>query len=237
MDKEKYLQYMDMAIKEAKKAYDSNEVPIGCVIVHNDTVIGKGANLRTTKNNVLAHAEIIAINEACNYINDWRLEDCTLFVTVEPCPMCAGAILQARVKEVVYGARNPKAGCAGSIYNILQDDRFNHTVAITEGVRQKECTDLMQSFFKKFREKSDLQSIPNVGKNTEKHLNSLGIYSVEDLKGKNPEELYERECNEKGEYIDRCVLYMYRMAVYYANNTEHDPKKLKWSYWKDKKKG
>ena len=196
MDKEKYLQYMDMAIKEAKKAYDSNEVPIGCVIVHNDTVIGKGANLRTTKNNVLAHAEIIAINEACNYINDWRLEDCTLFVTVEPCPMCAGAILQARVKEVVYGARNPKAGCAGSIYNILQDDRFNHTVAITEGVRQKECTDLMQSFFKKFREKSDLQSIPNVGKNTEKHLNSLGIYSIEDLKGKNPEELYERECNE-----------------------------------------
>lgn len=237
MDKEKYLQYMDMAIKEAKKAYDSNEVPIGCVIVHNDTVIGKGANLRTTKNNVLAHAEIIAINEACNYINDWRLEDCTLFVTVEPCPMCAGAILQARVKEVVYGARNSKAGCAGSIYNILQDDRFNHTVAITEGVRQKECTDLMQSFFKKFREKSDLQSIPNVGKNTERHLNSLGIYSIKDLKDKNPEELYERECNEKGEHIDRCVLYMYRMAVYYANNTEHDPKKLKWSYWKDKKKG
>lgn len=146
-----YEKYMDMALEQAQIAYDNNEVPIGCVIVYNDEVIGKGANLRVTKGNVLAHAEIIAINEACGFMGDWRLEDCTLFVTVEPCPMCAGAILQARVKEVVFGTRNPKAGCAGSIYNILQEDRFNHQVEITEGIRQEECAKLMKDFFKRFR--------------------------------------------------------------------------------------
>ncbi len=146
-----YEKYMDMALEQAQIAYNSNEVPIGCVIVYNDQVIGKGANLRTTKGNVLAHAEIIAINEACIFMGDWRLEDCTLFVTVEPCPMCAGAILQARIKEVVFGTRNPKAGCAGSIYNLLQDDRFNHKAEITEGIRQEECAKLMKDFFKRFR--------------------------------------------------------------------------------------
>lgn len=146
-----YEKYMDMALEQAQIAYDNNEVPIGCVIVYNDEVIGKGANLRVTKGNVLAHAEIIAINEACGFMGDWRLENCTLFVTVEPCPMCAGAILQARVKEVVFGTRNPKAGCAGSIYNILQEDRFNHQVEITEGIRQEECAKLMKDFFKRFR--------------------------------------------------------------------------------------
>lgn len=146
-----YLKYMDMAIEEAKIAYKNEEVPIGCVIVYNDEVIGRGANMRVTRGNVLAHAEIIAINEACEYMGDWRLEDCTLFVTVEPCPMCAGAILQARVKEVVFGTRNPKAGCVGSIYNLLQEDRFNHRAEITEGVRQEECAALMKAFFKEFR--------------------------------------------------------------------------------------
>ncbi len=146
-----YQKYMDMALEQAQIAYNSNEVPIGCVIVYNDRVIGKGANLRITKGNVLAHAEIIAINEACGFMGDWRLEDCTLFVTVEPCPMCAGAILQARIKEVVFGTRNTKAGCAGSIYNLLQEDRFNHKAEITEGIRQEECAKLMKNFFKKFR--------------------------------------------------------------------------------------
>ena len=117
--------YMKIALQEAKKAYDNNEVPIGCVIVYNDEIIGIGANMRVTDKNVLSHAEIIAINEACGFMGDWRLEDCTLYVTVEPCPMCAGAIVQARIKKVVFGAENPKAGCAGSIVNLLQNDNFN----------------------------------------------------------------------------------------------------------------
>lgn len=146
-----YEKYMDLALEQAQIAYHNNEVPIGCVIVYNDEVIGKGCNLRVTRGNVLAHAEIIAINEACNFMGDWRLEDCTLFVTVEPCPMCAGAILQARIKEVVFGTRNPKAGCVGSVYNLLQEDRFNHQAEITEGVRQEECANIMKDFFKRFR--------------------------------------------------------------------------------------
>lgn len=146
-----YEKYMDMALEQAQIAYESNEVPIGCVIIYEDKVIGKGANMRVTKGNVLAHAEIIAIDKACEYMEDWRLENCTLFVTVEPCPMCAGAILQARIKAVVFGTRNPKAGCAGSIYNILQDNRFNHQTEIVEGVRQEECAKLMKDFFKRFR--------------------------------------------------------------------------------------
>ena len=229
-----YKKYMDTALEEAKAAFDNDEVPIGCVIVYEDKIIGKGSNQRVTRSNVLAHAEIIAINEACEYMKDWRLENCTLFVTVEPCPMCAGAILQARVKEVVFGTRNPKAGCAGSIYNILQDNRFNHIVEITEGVRQEECTDLMKAFFKKFRQKSDLRNIPGVGKNMEHHFKSLGINSIEDLKGKDPEELYLTDCRNKGCDIDRCVLYVYRLAVYYAENEEYEAEKLKWWYWKDK---
>lgn len=146
-----YEKYMDLALEQAQVAYNSNEVPIGCIIVYNNEVIGKGCNLRVTKGNVLAHAEIIAINEACNFMGDWRLEDCTLFVTVEPCPMCAGAILQARVKEVVFGTRNPKAGCAGSVFNLLQEEKFNHRVEITEGVRQEVCARIMKDFFKRFR--------------------------------------------------------------------------------------
>lgn len=142
---------MNMALEQAKVAYNNNEVPIGCVIVYDDKVIGVGANLRVTKGNVLAHAEILAINEACSFMKDWRLEDCTLYVTIEPCPMCAGAILQSRIKTVVFGARNPKAGCVGSIYNLLQEDRFNHKAEVIEGVCQEECAQLMKDFFKKFR--------------------------------------------------------------------------------------
>ncbi len=146
-----YEKYMNMALEQAHTAYDMGEVPIGCVIVYNDEVIGRGANRRVTEGNVLAHAEIIAINEACNFMGDWRLEDCTLFVTVEPCPMCAGAILQARIKKVVFGTENPKAGCAGSVYNVLQDSRFNHFVEIEKGIMQYECSNIMKDFFKRFR--------------------------------------------------------------------------------------
>ena len=148
MDNEKY---MKLAIEQAEIAYNNNEVPIGCVIVYEDKIIGKGANRRVTEGNVLAHAEIIAIDEACKFMGDWRLENCTLYVTVEPCPMCSGAILQARIPTVVFGTRNPKAGCVGSIYNLLQEPRFNHRAEIVEGVLEEECSELMKNFFKRFR--------------------------------------------------------------------------------------
>lgn len=143
--------YMSLALAQARQAFELGEVPIGCVIVYKDKVIGSGKNLRMTQNNALAHAEIIAVNEACAAMEDWRLEDCTLYVTVEPCPMCAGAILQARVPRVVYGTANKKAGCVGSIYNILADSRFNHQAEIISGVMEEECRELMQEFFKAFR--------------------------------------------------------------------------------------
>lgn len=149
-----YNSFMQIAYDEAEKARKIDEVPIGCVIVYNNEIIGKGYNKRVSQGNVLAHAEIIAIDEACRYMGDWRLEDTTLFVTVEPCPMCAGAIVQARIKEVVFGTRNPKAGCAGSVFNLLQEERLNHQVVITEGIMAEECSNLMKDFFKEFRRKS-----------------------------------------------------------------------------------
>jgi len=150
---ELHEKYMIEAIKEADIAINSGEVPIGCIIVHNGEIIGRGHNLRNTKKNPLYHAEIIAINEAANIIDDWRLEECTLYVTVEPCPMCAGAIVQARIPNVVFGTRNVKAGCAGSILNILDEPKFNHQVNIIEGVLQQECAKPMGEFFKRFRKK------------------------------------------------------------------------------------
>ncbi len=146
-----YNYYMRKAIEQAKLAYDENEVPIGCVIAYDGKIIGKGYNKRNGRKNPLSHAEIEAINEACEVIDDWRLEKCILFVTVEPCPMCAGAIVQARIEEVVFGTRNKKAGCGGSVLNILDCDGLNHRVKITEGVMQEECGELMSDFFRKMR--------------------------------------------------------------------------------------
>lgn len=145
--------YMKQAIKLAKKAWKIEEVPIGCVIVHEGKVIGRGYNRRTTDKNPLAHAELIAIKKASKKLGDWRLEDCTLYVTLEPCQMCSGAIVQARVKRVVVGCMNPKAGCAGSILNLLQVDRFNHQVELETGILEEECSTMMKSFFKELREK------------------------------------------------------------------------------------
>ncbi|MCL2287151.1 MAG: tRNA adenosine(34) deaminase TadA [Firmicutes bacterium] len=142
---------MSKALAEARRAFDNGEVPIGCVIVHNGQVIGSAANERAARKNVLYHAEIMAIDQACQAIGDWRLEDCTLYVTLEPCPMCAGAIVQARIPTVVYGAKSPKAGCAGSILDILNEPRFNHRVEVIEGVREEECAVLMSDFFTRFR--------------------------------------------------------------------------------------
>ncbi len=143
--------YMKEALKQAHKALALGEVPIGCVIVHEGKIIGRGYNRRNTDKNTLAHAEITAINKASKKIGDWRLEDCTLYVTLEPCQMCAGAIVQARIPEVVMGCRNPKAGCAGSILNILQMPQFNHQVQITEGILEQECSAILTSFFTELR--------------------------------------------------------------------------------------
>lgn len=142
---------MKAAMTQAKKAYALGEVPIGCVIVHEGTIIGRGYNRRNTDKNTLAHAEITAINKASRKIGDWRLEDCTLYVTLEPCQMCSGAIVQARIPEVVIGCMNPKAGCAGSILNILENDSFNHQVKVTRGVLEQQCSDMLTQFFKELR--------------------------------------------------------------------------------------
>lgn len=143
--------YMMEAMKQAKKAYALGEVPIGCVIVHEGQIIGRGYNRRNTDRNTLAHAEISAINRASKNIGDWRLEECTLYVTLEPCQMCAGAIVQARIPEVVMGCMNPKAGCAGSILNILEMPEFNHQVSVTRGILEQECSDMLKQFFAELR--------------------------------------------------------------------------------------
>lgn len=149
--------YMKEAIRQAKKAYALGEVPIGCVIVYDGKIIGRGYNRRTIDKNTIAHAEMIAIKKASKIMDDWRLEDCTMYVTLEPCQMCSGAIVQSRMKRVVIGCMNPKAGCAGSILNLLQMEEFNHQVELDVGVLEEECSNLMKSFFKELREKKRLE--------------------------------------------------------------------------------
>ena len=144
--------YMKAAIREAKKAYALEEVPIGCVIVQNDRIIARGYNRRNTEGNTLAHAELTAIKKASKKTGDWRLEDCTLYVTLEPCQMCAGAIVQARIPEVMIGCMNPKAGCAGSVLDLLHEDGFNHQAEVETGVLGEECSRMMKDFFKELRE-------------------------------------------------------------------------------------
>lgn len=145
--------YMRQAILQAKKAYANEETPIGCVIVCEDKIIARGYNKRNRKKNTLAHAELLAINKASRVMGDWRLEECTMYVTLEPCPMCAGAIVQARIPRVVIGSMNPKAGCAGSVMNLLQTDGFNHQAELTTGVLKEECSMLMSQFFQELRQK------------------------------------------------------------------------------------
>lgn len=145
--------YMKEAIRQAKKAYAIGEVPIGCVIVYEDRIIGRGYNRRTIDKNTLAHAELQAIRKASRKMDDWRLEGCTMYVTLEPCQMCSGAIVQSRMDRVVVGCMNPKAGCAGSILNLLNMKEFNHQVELTTGVLEEECSQMMKSFFKELRMK------------------------------------------------------------------------------------
>jgi len=146
-------QFMREAIKEAKKAGDLNEVPIGAVIVMDGKIVARAHNLREVEQNAVAHAELLAIDQACREAGSWRLEESILYVTLEPCPMCAGAIILSRVKRVVYGAADPKGGCAGTLMNLLEDERFNHQSEVTSGVLETECGQLLSDFFRKLRER------------------------------------------------------------------------------------
>ena len=149
--------YMKEALKEAKKAYRLGEVPIGCVIVYEGKIIGRGYNRRNTDKTTLAHAEISAIKKASKIIKDWRLEGCTLYVTLEPCQMCSGAIIQARIDRVVMGSMNPKAGCGGSLLNILENESFNHQALVTRGILEEECSAILTKFFKELRVRVKLE--------------------------------------------------------------------------------
>ncbi|MFY3791611.1 tRNA adenosine(34) deaminase TadA [Ureibacillus sp. MALMAid1270] len=164
---EKDHQFMLAAIDEAKKAEAIGEVPIGAVIVYNDEIIARAHNLRETSQNAITHAELMAIQDACKVIGSWRLEETTLYVTLEPCPMCAGAILQSRIPRVVYGARDIKAGCVHSLYNMLNDSRFNHECEVTEGVLAEECGQMLSDFFRALRERNKAKKLALRNKNEE----------------------------------------------------------------------
>lgn len=164
--------YMKEALKQARKAYKLGEVPIGCVIVYGDKIIARGYNRRKTDKNTLSHAELQAIKKASRVMGDWRLEECDMYVTLEPCQMCSGAIVQARIPRVVIGCMNPKAGCAGSILNLLQMPQFNHQVEIVRGVMEEECSSVLKTFFKELRvkvkeEKATRKAIESEGKPAE----------------------------------------------------------------------
>ena len=154
MDNYNHEYWMREAIAEAKKAEALGEVPIGAVIVRGEEIIGRGHNLRETTFDATAHAEMVAIRDASRHLDAWRLLECRLYVTLEPCPMCAGAIVQARLPQVVYGTTDPKAGCAGTLMNLLQEPRFNHMTEITHGVLQEECAALLTRFFRRLRGKA-----------------------------------------------------------------------------------
>ena len=154
--------YMKEAIRQAEKAAAIGDVPIGCVIVFEDKIIARGYNQRNKRKTTLAHAELLAIQKASRKMEDWRLEGCTMYITLEPCQMCAGAIVQARIPRVVLGAMNPKAGCAGSILNLLEMAEFNHQVQLETGVLGEECSALMKTFFKELREKQKMRKKANV---------------------------------------------------------------------------
>lgn len=145
--------WMQQAIVEAKKAEAIREVPIGAVIVRDGEIIGRGYNTRETSHDPTAHAELIAIRQASESLGAWRLLNCTLYVTLEPCPMCAGAIVQSRIPLVVYGAPDPKAGCAGTLMNLLAEERFNHLTEVIAGVEQESCAEMLSSFFRALRQK------------------------------------------------------------------------------------
>ncbi len=149
--------FMREALRQAKKAYALKEVPIGCVIVYEGKIIARGYNRRNTDKNTTSHAEINAIRRASKKLGDWRLEGCTIYITLEPCQMCAGAIVQSRITRAVIGSMNPKAGCAGSVLNLLEMAEFNHQVIVERGVLKEQCSDMLSGFFRELREQKKLQ--------------------------------------------------------------------------------
>lgn len=236
--------YMKAALRLAKRSADEGEVPVGCVIVCDGEIVGRGRNRRESKKNALSHAELEAIGKACKKLGGWRLQRCDMYVTLEPCPMCAGAIINSRIKTVYYGADDDKAGACGSVIDLFEVG-FNHKPTVVRGVMQDECRELLREFFRALRERQkqaklirkqanrdSLRIIPGVGEDMEKHLNALGIYKVPDLIARSPDELYQRDCELSGQIVDRCVLYVYRLAVYWAEHENREPEKLKWWYWK-----
>ncbi|MDK2809004.1 MAG: tRNA(adenine34) deaminase [Clostridiales bacterium] len=154
--------YMKEALKQAKKAYKIKEVPIGCVIVRDDQIIARSYNKRNTSKNPLAHAELLAIKKASCAVGDWRLEDCTMYITLEPCQMCAGAIVQSRMKRVVIASMNQKAGCAGSIINLLEMPQFNHQVEVERGILEEACSAMLSQFFKELREEKQKAKLASI---------------------------------------------------------------------------
>ncbi|MGE7811730.1 nucleoside deaminase [Lysinibacillus sp. JK80] len=157
--------FMKQALEEAQQAALLGEVPIGAVIVYEGKIIARAHNLRETTQNATTHAELLVIQEACKKIGSWRLEDTTLYVTLEPCPMCAGAILQSRVPRVVYGARDQKAGCVDSLYQLLNDERFNHECDVTEGILAEECGQILTDFFKALRDRKKAEKKARLASN------------------------------------------------------------------------
>jgi len=169
MSREKFnMIFMQRAILNARRALKLNEVPVGCVIVLENKIIAEGFNTRNLKQNVLYHAEIIAINKACKKLNTWRLENTSLYVTLEPCAMCAGAILQARISKIFFGVKNKKSGCAGSVLNILDHENFNHRVKIISGLMEQECSELIKFFFKNLREQNKYLEQNNLENNNKR---------------------------------------------------------------------
>ncbi len=161
------IKYMKAALRQAKKAEALDEVPIGCVIVQNNKIIARGYNRRNTDKNTLSHAELIAIKKASKKTGDWRLEDCIMYITLEPCQMCAGAIVQSRLRKVVIATMNPKAGCAGSVLNLLQMAEFNHQVEIECGILESECAAMLSNFFRRLREQKKVEKAQKTEKATD----------------------------------------------------------------------
>lgn len=161
--------FMKEALIEAQKAAAKDEVPIGAVVVHQGKIIGRGHNLRELEQDATLHAEIKAIRQANQYLGSWRLEECELFVTLEPCPMCSGAMILARLKKVTFGAFDPKAGTAGTFMNLLQDERFNHQVEVEQGILEEECQEILRDFFKKLRRRNKERKLQRreMGENTQ----------------------------------------------------------------------
>lgn len=237
--------YMKAALRLAKRSAAEGEVPVGCVIVCDGEIVGRGRNRRETKKTALSHAELEAIGKACKKLGGWRLQRCEMYVTLEPCPMCAGAIINARIKTVYYGAADSKAGACGAVIDLFSCG-FNHRPEVVRGLMQEECSGVLSDFFRDLRARrkeavrlrkqasaQSLLSIPGVGAELQLHLHRLGIQTVEQLKGQNPDELFARSCAEQEKAMDRRVLYGYRLAVYYAEHEVREKEKLRWWYWKN----